>query len=156
MVDWHRSLIILPNHKTAKKTGKPRTIVLIPQMLKLLLLIRRDENRPVKAELRRLLENAPGRKMLGSEVSKHMRRLGASIRSVYVARKAIGAIYKRIGGRGKLGRGWYILPDDAKEKPETTSDHIFVSSKLTPWTRTALGTKFQRLRKLIGLQKSAR
>ncbi len=47
-IDYARGCISLAKHKTAKRTGKPRVIVLHPVVVKLLLWIRRHDPHPVQ------------------------------------------------------------------------------------------------------------
>ncbi len=150
-VDFDRGLAVLEKHKTGKKTGKPRTIVLIPQIVKLLKIMRRDHHGTAAAELRKILENAPDRTCRQREVTRRMRQLGFGDRAVYSAREAIGARFRRQGGWSSKGYTVYELPLDVAQARLPNEDFVFLSSKFRPWTRTAWGQKFDRLRKRIGL-----
>jgi integrase len=150
-IDWARGLAILPDHKTKKKTGKPRVIVLVPSVLKLLAIVMRDQHGPAAVELRRILQYAPDRTMPAKDVCFRMRQLGFSYRAVYLARKTIGAVKKRIGGWAAKGYTAYHLPENAVTLPPAAGDYVFVCSKQRPWTRHALARKFRRLARKIGL-----
>jgi integrase len=150
-VDWRRCIATLPQHKTARKTGKPRVIVLVPQVLKLLALIRRDWHPRAAAELRRILEAAPDRTLRVKEVALRLRACGFSYRQMYGARKAIGAVRRRVGGWAEHGFIVYELPVGAKADMKAAPDNVFLNSNRKPWQRTSLVTKFARLREKIGL-----
>ncbi len=147
-IDWDRGLAILTKHKTVKKTGKPRVIVLIPQVLKLLSLIKRDQHGPSCAELKRILTHAPDQSLLAGEVRRQMKQMGFTTRATYRARERLGVVFRRLGqGKGTL----YVLPPEASPRPLAFGDYCFLSTKYRPWTRTAWSQKFRRLKHLINL-----
>lgn len=148
-IDWQRGVASLAKHKTASKTGKPRVIVLVPQVLKMLAILRRDRHGPAAVELRRILLNAPDRTMRAKEVVHRMRQLGFSYRVVYAARKKVGVVRKRAGGWGEHGYATYTLPDTAPAVPN--SEHVFLTIRQRPFDRHTLCQKFRRLKELIGL-----
>ena len=137
-IDWTRGLAILSHHKTKKKTGKDRVLVLTPQLLKLLQIIKRQQCGPAAAELRRLLESAPNRRLPARQVSRRMRQLGFSYRSLYCARKRTSAIYRRIGGYGAESFKVYELPELPGDCQPNDTTHVFLNGTLTPWTRRTL------------------
>jgi integrase len=100
-IRWAESVAILPDHKTRKKTGRPRIIYLVPQLLKLLAIIRRDHHGPCAVEFRRILEASPTRAVHARDVTAQLRDLGFSHRAIWKARHKIGAIYRRIRPYGK-------------------------------------------------------
>jgi integrase len=151
-VRWEQSIAVMTEHKTANKTQKPRILVFTERMMRMLEYIRRTQAGPCAVQLRRLLENAPGRRMLTRDVVAVMKARGWSYRSLYRARNAIGAEYVRAGGWGEHGRYHYFLRENAVEQlPEGDSAFVFLSSKRKRWDRHAVDTKFRRLKKRLGL-----
>jgi integrase len=150
-IDWNRGLASLDKHKTAQKTGKPRVIVFVPQMLKMLAIIKRDQHGPAAVELRRILESAPDRTASASHVSFQMKQRGFSDRALYSARESIGAVSERKGGWGPHGYHVYRLPDNAVTKVPPHPEFVFLCSRHRPWLRMAMVTKFKRLRKAADL-----
>jgi integrase len=149
---WDKAIAVQRTGKTVKKTGRPRIIVLPPPMLKLLAYIRSIHHGPAALELKRILENSPNRQAKIRDVAARMRACGYSYRSVYLARKRIGAEFKRVGGWREHGYTVYFLPENAIEQPAPAADDfVFLNGKHRPWTRQSLCTKFYRLRKLLGL-----
>jgi integrase len=155
-IDWDKAVAVLPEHKTARKTGKPRVILLAPPLLKLLKIIRRDHHGPAAVELRRILTVAGGRAKI-RDVVEPMRALGFSYRALYRARQAIGATYRRVGGWAEKGYTVYELGPDAKPvKDSAYMEYVFLNSKGQPWQRTSLTQKLKRLRKRLGLDRSCK
>ena len=151
-VVWEQGIVILDQHKTRKKTGKPRIIVLPPAVLKMLIIIRRDYNGPAAVELKRMLEGAPNRTLPSKEVTYRMQQMGFSLRKIYTAAKLIGVTKPRKGGWAEHGHVFYVLPEDAVARPlPPISDRVFLNSKGRPWKREAIDTKFYRIRQETSL-----
>lgn len=155
-IDWNRGIAVLTEHKTARKTGKPRTLVFVPQMMKLLAIIKRDQHGPAAVELRNMLEHAPNRRMKARDVVQRMKRRGYTYRALYRARLAIGATLQRVGGWAGRGFMMYVLPENPVPEKPPHGDYVFLCSKCRPWTRYALTHKFKRLREALGLPKDCR
>lgn len=150
-IDWGRGVAVLPQHKTAHKTGKPRTLVFVPQMMKLLSIIKRDQHSPAAVELRKFLESAPNRERKVRDVVRHMKRMGYSYRALYRAREVIGATFRRVGGWAEKGYVVYHLPENAKPEPSRHGNYVFLCTKCRKWTRMALTQKFKRIREVLDL-----
>jgi integrase len=150
-VDWERNIAVLKKHKTSKKTGKPRVLVFPPAFMKLLSWIKDNGHERAAVELRNILEAAPNREARIRDVVNKLQSLGYSYRAIYRARQAIGATYRRVGGWREHGYTVYRLPENAKPAPVPHGQYVFLCSKCHPWNRTALGTKFRRLRAHLGL-----
>ncbi len=150
-IDWQLCVATLPTHKTQKKTKRPRVIVLVPAMVKLLQVIRRDHaHGPPAVELRRLLTAAPGRTLPAREVVTRMKQMGFTDRALHCAKLQIGAVYRRPEPDSD-GVAVYELPAGA-EPPPPPSGHVFLSGNCRPWgSRQSLGQAFRRLRERIGL-----
>jgi integrase len=88
-VQFDQAAVVLQEHKTAKKTGKPRVIPLVPTALKLLVWMRYRRQVSTVGLLERLLKSGPKR---GAEVAHFMAHYGVSIRAVARARQALGVI----------------------------------------------------------------
>src|SRR5262249_53355229 len=142
---------VLEKHKTARKTGKPRVIIFSPPAMKLLAWIYRHRYGSAAVELQRILQASPNRTLGVREVARKMMAKGFSYRQIYGARRLIGAKFQRVGGWGEKGRTVYVLPDHPVEDPPPYADFVFLCSKRRPWKRYALGNKFKRLRKELGL-----
>jgi integrase len=151
-IDWGARIATLPEHKTAKKTGKPRILFFVPPMLKMLRIIQRQQGEnPAVAALRRILQAAPNRQARKQDIATAMRRLGYSDRALSRARDALGVTFRRVGGWGGHGHTVYLLPEQVSRPKPQPSDHVFLCGKGRPWTKNALAQKFKRLRQELGL-----
>jgi integrase len=153
-IDWEKGAALLEKHKTSRKTGKPRLIVFPPPAMKFLAWLFRHRYGSAAVELQRILQSAPDRCLGIREVAKKMMAKGFTYRQIYGARRLIGATFERVGGWGDKGRTVYRLPAYPIEAPPPHADFVFLCGKRRPWTRTALGLKFKRLRKKLGLPMS--
>ncbi len=91
------------------------------------------------------------------DVVEPMKALGFSYRAIYRARQAIGATYRRVGGWAEKGYTVYELPPDAKPVNDSAyMEYVFLNSKGRPWKRGVLTQKLQRLRKVLGLDRSCK
>jgi integrase len=151
-IDWEAGIATLPEHKTAKKTGKPRVLFFVPPMLKMLRIIQRQqgENSAIAA-LRRILETSPNRQAKKQDIARAMRRLGYSDRALGRARDSLGVTFRRLGGWGRYGHTVYVLPEQVSVPKPEPSEHVFLCAKGRPWTKNALGQKLKRLREDLGL-----
>jgi integrase len=155
-VDLARGIAILPEHKSARKTGKPRVIVFPPPAVKLLLWLKARQHGTCAYELRRLLESLPGRQAKVRDVSARMTGQGFTYRQLSRARHILGVLHRRIGGPLE---GYYVyeLPQTAVEQfPEGHQTFVFLGQRGRPWTRQALCGKFRRIRERLGLAPSAK
>jgi integrase len=152
-IQWDRAVAVLPKHKTAKKTGKPRVLVFPPPMMKLLAWLRPRPYTAAAAALYAILASSPGRQARIREVVRKMRAQGFTYRQIYLARRRLGATFRRVGGWAEHGYTVYCLPADAALPAVTTPADglVFLNSKGSAWNKTSLGTKFKRLRRKLGL-----
>lgn len=150
-LDWKRGIAVLQWHKNRRKTKKPRTIVWPGFGMAMLAWIKRHQHGATGTEMKRLLEQSPGRAMKQRDLVCLLRARVPKLtaRMVYRARHAIGAKHTRAGGLAGKGYMVYSLPPDAKSAAH--NEYVFLCSKGRPWTRTALTTKFARVKKKLGL-----
>ncbi|HEV3448394.1 MAG TPA: tyrosine-type recombinase/integrase [Gemmataceae bacterium] len=103
-VNMQQRAVILHEHKTAKKTGRPRVIPLVPPVLKLLVWLRSHKQASVVGLVERFLLDAGG-EIKAAELSRKMKPYGVSHRAVGRARAALAVEKVWIGligpGRGK-------------------------------------------------------
>jgi integrase len=155
-IRWGQGIAVLQEHKTRKKTGKPRVLVFCPQMLKLLAYIRTMQHWTAAFDLKGILQTSPRREAKIRSVLRRMRKLGHSYLAIAQARKVIGATIPE-EGRGRHSYTLYRLPQEGVEVPPTGHHgFVFLCSKCRPWTRSARGDTFRRLRKLLGLPASCK
>ena len=141
---------VLEEHKTAKSTGRPRCIPLVPTTVKLLLWMRRHRQASVIGLVERLLRKGP---LKASELARQVAVYGVSHRGVARARAALGVRKERVAG-GKEGYWVYRLPEDHQPLAEPAErDYVFVNSLGNPWNRNSLALKFRRIRRQFGLPK---
>jgi integrase len=97
-IDFEKKVAIRRRHKTSKKTGKPRVLILSDSMVKLLHWLERERRRePAAAEqLRGILERQPNRCMKVKELARSMHELGFSYRQSFIARQALGVTIRRV------------------------------------------------------------
>jgi integrase len=89
-IDWQRCVGVLPwdEHKTGRRTRRPRVIALTPPMMRLLAWLKRQRPAvPTAALLAGVLARGP---LPLKEVVRRMQALGASYRAVYKARLRLG------------------------------------------------------------------
>ncbi len=151
-IDWNKSVAVLHEHKTARKTGRPRLLILVPQVMKLLAFIRSRQSKRCTTEFYRLLSEAPGRRLYTWDVSKRLhRRLGFTYEQIKAARLRIGAIRRRHKGAQfvyELPPGKFIDDDDG---------FVFLTQRCQlPWNKMSWGVEFRRVRQRAGLPKDCK
>jgi integrase len=153
-VDLERRVIVLPRHKTAKKTGRPRVIAINDKLLALLRWIREHPRgrRSARLWLKELLAKGPRSR---SEVNRRARLAGYKYTEMDWAREVLGVeTFKK--GESKERRDYYRLPRTAPEaQPEprhTDPDrHVFLNSRGGAFTRNALACWTGRVKRRTGL-----
>jgi integrase len=141
--------VVLQNHKTSRKTGKPRRIPLVPATIKLLLWIRLHKQVSIRQLIESALKNGP---MNACELAREMNRFGVTYHAVQRARIALGVVRGR-RGKGKKARMTYALPNGHHSAEPFAKDHVFLNSLGSPWNRRSLALAIIRLRKRTGLKK---
>lgn len=148
-IDWQRGIAVLPQHKTFRKTGKPRILYFLPAMLALLAWLQRQRPPAPEEVLRGLLAHGP---VADQEVIEQMKAHGFSSRTLFQARRAIGANLRPLKpGPGSV----YELSSGASAPPPDTA-FVFLNSKAAPWQPAALSGQMQRIRKKTKLPKDCR
>jgi integrase len=99
-VRFEQRAIVLGDHKTAKKTGRPRVIPLVPPILKLLAWMRSHRQASVVGLVERFLLAAGGQ-MKAVELARKMKPYGVSYRAVAQARTALGVEKVWVAGPGR-------------------------------------------------------
>jgi len=143
--------VILKDHKTAKKTGRPRIIPLVPCLVKMLVWVRAHRQASCVGLVQRWLMERGGR-MPAAEMARLIRSYGVSPRSTLRARIALGVEKHLINDLAK-GQYWeYRLPADHRELPEPTQhDYVFINSLGNPWDRSSMVLHMMRLRQRAGV-----
>jgi integrase len=137
--------VILSDHKTAKVTGRPRLIPLVPIVIKLLVWMK--QHRQVSAiglVERFLLEN--GGRMKMRDLAGRMRSYGIGCEAVINARWALGV--------WKDGDSYILPADHVKLDDPKESDFVFVNSRGGQFSRSSLVQRMNKCRKRAGLPKS--
>jgi integrase len=114
-IDFERKLAVLSpeEHKTGRKTGKPRTILLPPILVRMLRYLERRRPYVATADwLKQLLADAGG-SLPKKAVTKAARRFGITDRMLWRAREALGVTFRRVGGIAARGHWVYELPSGA-------------------------------------------
>ena len=143
-IDLARGVAVLLEHKTAKKTGKPRIIPLSPVVVKLLVWMRTHRQASVTGLLEKFLANGPKRI---KEVCVYMQHYGASARAMHRARICLGVEKIRVGGNGPKGYYEYRLPDNYIVPADPTlSDLVFTTSRGYPLNKSNMNCYIRRLR----------
>ncbi len=88
-VRLEQTAVVLTEHKTAKKTGRPRVIPLVPPVVKLLAWMRSHRQASVVGLVERFLMDAGG-VLKAPELARKMKPYGASDHAVARARAALG------------------------------------------------------------------
>ena len=154
-IDWQRSVAVLKHHKTAKKTGRPRTIVLVPAVIRLLRWIR--DHRPQRATALWLHSVLAGGPRKVREVTERAKGANISYRMLFLARQRLGVISRRRGGWASKGYYEYLLPEEPSRslpkepEPLAPDTHVFINGKGRPWKRRAICLYMMRLRKRAGM-----
>lgn len=150
-VDWEKSICRQASHKTAESTGAARIIVLVPVAVALLRWIQRHKpnTESPAAWLYRFLDERRGETIKVTEVTRGAEQRGISPRSLYLARRAIGAVLRwaevKIDGR-RRPRKVYDL-SQLREPPQASTLFVFLSSSGKPWHRGALTQIIRRARR---------
>jgi integrase len=147
-IRFEQRCVVLQEHKTAGKTGKPRLIPLVPTLLKMLVWMRRRRQTSVVGLLERLLRAGP---VKGVEVARFFSHYGVSDRAVFKARETLGVIRERVPGQ--KGYYTYRLPDDHAPTQIVLPDQqrVFVSCLGNPLNKSSLSLWMRRLRKRSGV-----
>jgi integrase len=85
--------VLLTSHKTAKATGKPRLIALVPPLIKLLLWLRKRRQISTIEAMEAILRRGPVKCW---ELAGKMRAYGVSYHAVQRARKTMGVLRRRV------------------------------------------------------------
>jgi len=148
-VHFEKRCVILQDHKTAAKTGRPRIIPLVPPVIKLLAWMKARKQATVIGLVERLLRNGP---VKGVEVARFLSHYGLSDRAGAIARKTLGVIRDHVGGR--FGYYTYRLPDSYSPPPSPEdTDSVFLTCRNNPFNKHNLLCFMQRTRKRAGLPK---
>jgi integrase len=169
-VNFEQGAIVLHEHKTAKKTGRPRIIPLVPPVVKLLAWMRSHRQATVIGLVERFLLDAGG-DIKAVELARKMKPYGVSARAVARAREALGLekVWCEGPGRAKgtrptrsggpprpaqWGHWRYRLPADYAQLPDPTlHDFVFVNALGNAFNKRSLTLRMQRLRVRAGLPK---
>ncbi len=153
-VFFDQQAVVLKNHKTAAKTGKPRVIPLVPTVVKLLVWMRQHRQDSTVGLVERFFLAAGGRLTPG-ELSRLVRPYGVSHRGVARARAALGVKKERVGGVGPQGYWRYVLPEEHVPLPEPQgADFVFVTTSGTNFNHGNLAHKVRGLRERAGLPRN--
>jgi integrase len=152
-VRFDQGCVVLENHKTAKKTERPRRIPIVPTAVKLLLWIRRHKQVSVRELLYQILKDGP---VNAATVAKRLKAYGVSYHAVQRARKALKVKKIRGGGRGSRSRYLYTLSDLSNLPRATQWDYVFLNHSGNPWCRSALACQMLRIRRRTGLPKTVK
>lgn len=161
-VSWERCVAVLPEHKTFRKTRRPRVIILVARMLQLLAWIRRHppRRRSCTAWLRQQLSRGP---VKATVINARARARGFTYTQMAWARKALGVVaFLQDQGQGQRRR-YYLLPavppaqvPRTREPAGDPDPHIFLDAWGHPLRRRALCAYFSRVRQRAGLAKDCR
>jgi integrase len=151
-VRFDQGSVVLKDHKTAKKTGRPRVIPLVPTITKMLVWMREHRQASVIGLVERLLLTNGGR-IKAVELFRHMKPYGISPRGVARAKAALGIFKERV--ENAQGGYWmYVLPDDHEQLPDPTAgDFVFINGLGNAFIKNCLSQKVRRARKRAGLPK---
>lgn len=102
---WARNVFVLKIHKTARKTGKARIVIMHPVVVKLLRWIERNRQLDTVEEramevIRELLAAGP---MRASLFRAECRRRGLPVKHLGKIARAAGALHWKVGGIGSAG-----------------------------------------------------
>jgi integrase len=142
-IDWEQSRAILDKHKTAKKTGKPRVLVLNPVLIRLLRWLR--ARRPRRSTARWLAELLSAGPLTLRELNREARKAEISPRMVWKAKRSIGA--ELVRGDGKKQPARYVLKNPPRlPKEDDPSEFVFLSGRGRVWNKNSLSSLMRRLR----------
>ena len=143
MIDFTRRIVILDSHKTRKRTGKPRIILLSNAATKLLHWLKMRARRPPCAYWMYHLLRSGTNKM--SIIKKLARAEGYTDRQLSRARQRLGVESKRIGSTGGRGRTIYTAPVRPPRLWDPLKTAVFENADGERWKRRACGTRLNRL-----------
>ena len=154
-IDWERCIAVFPpsEHKTGKKTGKPRTLFLTPPAVKLLKVIKAGiAPGPAAIWMAGLLRKGPVRIRDMAHMAKAE---GYTTRQVWRAKQFIGAkleearvpVAEKSSRHKTRVRLVYVLKNENPPLPkaESREEFVFLTLKHTPWTRHSINTVIYRL-----------
>jgi integrase len=118
-VHFDKHAVVLRDHKTMKKTGRPRVIPLVPPVVKLLAWMRSHRQATVIGLVERFLLDAGG-EMKAIDLARKMKPYGVSHRAVARARAAL-----------RVEKIW-TGPTDT-EPPASSDEYV---TEFTPFTKT--------------------
>jgi integrase len=158
-IDLNRRVAILTKHKTARKTRRPRIIVLTPPLVKMLAWMKRTECHHhyhagkltlwgAAELLGRVLRDGP---RLGKDVQTAMRARGVSPNLTYRAARLIGA-KATFHGCG-VGAIWQRGERTIRQPQAAAGEFVFTHERGEPWDRHPLARHLRRLCDRIGLPK---
>ena len=151
---WGKSVAILPEHKTAKKTGEPRILYLTPPVVKLLRWLNTQRfTEPAAVWMAKILREGPLRTR---ELASLARRDGFTTRQVYRAIRTVGVKLKwhRVPGSNAdkrfrhktIKRKMYMLSGEPRlPKVDDPREFVFLTLKQTPWCRRSIALNIFRL-----------
>jgi integrase len=99
-VDLERCIVTLADHKTKKKTGRPRIIPLCPVVVKLLRFLERNRPRDPLEGLRSIVANGP---VHSKEYRRLVRAAGFKVHDIYQLSARAGVTKRRVGRIGSEG-----------------------------------------------------
>jgi integrase len=145
-IRFEERCVVLKEHKTAAKTGKPRVIPLVPTLVKMLVWMRTRRQVSVIGLLERLLRGGP---VKARHVARFMSHYGVSDRAVFRAREVMGVIKDREDGTGPKGYYTYRLPEDyvPSGAVHEDEDFVFKTCQGNPFNKSNLGCWLTRMRK---------
>jgi integrase len=143
-VQFGQNCVKLRDHKTAKATGRPRLIPLVPTTTKLLVWLREHPQVSVQELLYRILKDGP---VNAATVAKRMAAYGVSYHAVQRARRALGIVKEHYGPSGSRGRYIYTFGKKGRPPHVPQREHIFLNSEGNPWHRSSLACCMGRLRR---------
>jgi len=96
-IHFDQSFALLKEHKTAKKTGRPRTIMLPAVLMRLIGWLRKSERpSPPTTTARRLIQALSKSPRRAKEVNNELKRLGITDRMLFRARNRLGVKVENI------------------------------------------------------------
>ena len=144
--------VVLAEHKTAKKTGKPRVIPLVPALVKMLAWMRSHRQASCAGIVERLLLENGGR-MPAAKLARRLSGYGITHHALQRVRMALGV--ERLVVRPRLPAQPYYeyrLPADYRQLPEPAGhDWVFVNGLGNPFTRSCLVLYMMCLRSRAGV-----
>jgi integrase len=147
-VRFDQSSVVLEEHKTAHRTGRPRLIPLVPPLVKMLVWMRSHRQASVIGLVERAIR-ANGGRIRAGELFRRMRPFGMSVHAIQRARLALNLQREYVEDHWE-----YVLPDDYLELPDPGDhDFVFINCRGNAFNRRSLCRKVERIRRRVGLPK---